>query len=142
MATLAREGMQDIDIRTQAVRLCHGIVQKNLRAEACTVLNYVRDRVRYVRDIRGTEVLQIPRLTMQDGGDCDDKAMLIAALLGSIGHATRFVAVAYMANMYSHVWVQTQVGRGVWLDLEATEPLDCGQRVPIAGAVSHLYQAV
>jgi transglutaminase-like putative cysteine protease len=70
-------------------------------------------------------------------GDCDDKAILLAALLLSIGHTPQFIAVAFQLDNYSHVWVRDYV-RGKWLDLEGTEPIECGNRIPKAGAVSHL----
>lgn len=62
-------------------------------------------------------------------GDCDDKAILMAALLLSIGHAPRFVAGAFDSVKYSHVWLQDKI-KGRWLDMETTEALECGQHVP------------
>lgn len=119
------------------MQLTRGVMQKDYEREACEILSFVRDKVRYVRDTRTVEILQVPRRTLQIGGDCDDKSILLAALLSSIGHRVRFIAVSYMPNQYSHVWVQDEV-RGKWLDLEPTEPLICGSRVPERGALGYL----
>jgi len=68
----------------------------------------------------------------------------LAALLASIGHPVRFVAVAFEPAQFSHVWLQDWIdGRpGAWLDLEPTEPYPCGQAIPQHGAVDYLYQDV
>lgn len=72
-------------------------------------------------------------------GDCDDKAILLAALLASIGHdGVRFIALSQEPGQFSHVWVQDWIqGRG-WVDLEPTEPIACGKRVPHRGAREYL----
>lgn len=131
-------------IRNQALRLSQGLRSKDYRGEACAALAYVKSTVRYVRDIRSAEVLHDPLTLMgfpghlagdfrpcpeARAGDCDDMAILLSALLESIGHQTRFRAVAYQREQFAHVWVQDRVG-GAWLDLEATEPIACGSRVP------------
>jgi transglutaminase-like putative cysteine protease len=104
-------------------------------------LAYVRDNIRYVRDPAPAEQLSPPAWVMQIGaGDCDDKAILLASLLASIGHSARFIAVAFAPEAYSHVWVQVHIG-GRWIDLEPTEPLKCGERIPGDGAFGYLYSA-
>lgn len=140
MADLARKGLQSIKVRTKALEVTRGLLQKDYEAEACACLNYVRDHVRYVRDIRGIETVHDPdTLLSLMAGDCDDKSILLASLLESIGHRTRFVAISYAPGVFSHVWVQDYI-RGKWLDLEPTEPIQCGKRVP--RGVSEIYQEV
>ena len=86
----------------------------------------VRDNIRYIRDVRGIETIQSPLKTMQFGqGDCDDKAVLLASLLESIGHPTRFVALKFTGHrVYSHVLTETRSGKG-WLPMDAiiTQPI-------------------
>jgi hypothetical protein len=138
MRSLAFSGSQDIDVRTQAMRVTQGALQKDYRTEACLCLAFCRDQIRYVRDIRSVEVLQMPVWTLKLGaGDCDDKSMLLAAMLASIGYRVRFIAVAFAPEQFSHVWVQAWVGNN-WLDLEPTEPLSCGERIPSQGAYEYL----
>jgi transglutaminase-like putative cysteine protease len=53
-------------------------------------------------------------------GDCDDKSILAAALLASIGHPTRFIACGFVGDgSYSHVFAQTKIA-GKWVTLECT----------------------
>lgn len=142
MRQLAREGAADIDIRNLAVSLTRGLPQKDFQGEACRLLSYCRDYIRYVRDIRDIETLHAARTVLTTGsGDCDDKSILLGALLLSIGHSPRFIAVAFRPEQYSHVWVQDHVG-GRWLDLEPTEPIQCGNRIPSRGAFDHMTLAV
>lgn len=143
-------------VRNKAVELTQRLRQKDFEAEACALLVWVRDQIRYVRDIRTVETLHDPvtllgfpghqvgdfrHLPAAMAGDCDDKATLLGALLESIGHEARFVAIAYQPGFFSHVWTQARVrARGPWIDLEPTEPLPCGSRVP--PGVAEIYQEV
>src|SRR5579885_1383644 len=55
--------------------------------------HWVRDNVVYVPDPRGVELLQTPPRTLQlMTGDCDDKSILLATLLETVGCATRYMA--------------------------------------------------
>lgn len=142
MGKLARNGSQDIKIRHLAIHLCSNIQQKDYGKEACAVLAFVKNRIRYIRDMASAEVLQTPQVTMGVGaGDCDDKCILLAALLSSIGHRTRFIAIAQSPEVYSHVWTQSFIN-GEWLDLEPTEPIGCGDRVPETGIAGYLWREV
>lgn len=110
-----------------------GLPQKDDAGEARRLFAFVRDQIRYVKDPEGAEMLHPPEwVLVQGAGDCDDKSILLASLLLSIGHTPRFIAVAFEPDVFSHVWVQDYLG-GVWVDLETTEPLAFGRTVPIAG---------
>lgn len=138
MARLARDGSQDFNIRELALTICDHAPQKDYRREACRLLAFVRDRIRYVRDTASAEVLQGPQATLAlNAGDCDDKCILLAALLASIGHTPRFITMAQLPERYTHVWTQCLVGDN-WLDLEPTEPIGCGRRVPDTGTETYL----
>lgn len=89
---------------------------------------YVRDNIRYVRDVRRVETLQTPLRTLENAsGDCDDKATLFAALAESIGFATRFVAYGREPARFSHVIAEVRHGDR-WLGAETTEPVALGWR--------------
>ncbi len=138
MKRISLEGSRSIEIRALTVDLVGAHKQKDYRAEACTCLQFVRDNIRYVRDIRGTEVLQTAPITLSTGaGDCDDKSTLLAAMLASIGHRMQFIAVSLMPGSFSHVWVRDNI-HGKWVDLEPTEPISCGERIPSKGALKHI----
>jgi transglutaminase-like putative cysteine protease len=149
MAELARRGKADQAVRNLAVGLTtrgflngSGLRQKDFLGEAQRIHAFVRDQIRYVRDTDGIELLHDPVTILQIGaGDCDDKAILLAALLGSIGHPTRFVAVAFEPDRFSHVWLQDNIN-GRWVDLETTEPIPFGYSVPLKGAVDLMRHEV
>lgn len=121
------------------MQLTNGLDQKDYAGEACACLGYCRDSIRYVRDILDVETLHTAETVMDLGaGDCDDKAILLASLLLSIGHpGVRFVALSLEPGQFCHVWVQDYV-EGGWIDLEPTEAVPCGVRVPAAGALEYL----
>lgn len=150
MARLARDGSQRMEVRNLAVELTtrgfrtgQGLKQKDFAGEARRCLAFVRDEIRYVRDIADVEVLHDPLTLLKIGaGDCDDKAILLAALLLSIGHdKQRFIAMAQAPDQYGHVWLQDLI-YGRWVDLEPTEPIPFGRSVPTSDAVSFLTRDI
>jgi transglutaminase-like putative cysteine protease len=117
-------------IRELALSLTRRLPQKDYLGEARALHDFVQNSIRYVRDIADTEVLQTPLKTLEYGaGDCDDKSMLLAAMLESIGHETRFHAMGFRRGSISHVTVEDLIG-GVWVPLETTEPVALGWLPP------------
>ena len=122
MVDVASTFRYDIHIRTLAVCLVGGRIvtlsngtqvryplcrPKDYGAELTCIHAFVRDHIRYVRDIDGMETLQTPIQTLNVlAGDCDDKAVLFCALAGAIGFPTRFAAVAIDDGPFSHVMAQ------------------------------------
>lgn len=129
MKALTNEGKKNPAVRKKAVQLTNNLPPKKWIAEITALHKFVRDGIRYVKDINGVETVHTADAVLRIGsGDCDDKSVLLASLLESIGHPTRFVAVGFKPEHYSHVFVQTRVGRdpGKWLSLETTEPVAVG----------------
>lgn len=96
--------------------------------QAARIRAWLRTRVRFVPDPDTTELLHDPVLLAEwidrDGSvgvDCDDVAMLAAALGKSIGLAARFVVVAFFASdaPYSHIWAELFDGSG-WREMDTT----------------------
>lgn len=115
-----------LQVRGLAVQLTNALNPKDWSGEIRVLHAYVRDNIRYINDIDGVETIQTPDVTLQIGaGDCDDKSTLLAALLGSIGHPTRFIAIGFAPNVYSHVYVEARIGND-WIPLETTEDVDVG----------------
>ena len=126
MRQLVRAGKKSPVVRQLAVDLTRGLPQKDWLSEVDAVHKFVRDRIRYVRDIHGVETLHtVERILTNAAGDCDDKSVLAASLLESLGHPTRFVAVGFKPDMYSHVYPETLVG-SKWIAVETTEPVALG----------------
>lgn len=130
MRQLIRQYKKDIVIRQFALAIVDGQKQKNFHAEVKKLFEFVRDRIRYVKDVNEIETLQTPTKTLEiKQGDCDDKVMLLAALLESIGHPTRLVAVGFNYRIFSHVFLQTKIGHN-WISLDSTEPVQAGWQPP------------
>lgn len=126
MRALVRSGKKHPLVRQTAIELTQGLRQKDWFGEVKAIFDFVKDRIRYVKDIRNVETLHTPdRVLLNEQGDCDDKSVLLASLLESIGHPTRFVAVGFQPGKYSHVYVETKIGNK-WISLETTEPVPIG----------------
>lgn len=126
MRELARAAKKSLPVRTLAVELTNGNNQKDWIGELKSLHAFVRDKIRYVKDVRGVETLQIPEVTMQtQSGDCDDKSLLLASLLEAVGHPTRFVAIGFQPDDFEHVFVESRIGNS-WIPLETTEPVEIG----------------
>lgn len=126
MGRLARQGKKMLPVRQLALSLVRREGQKDWANEIKNLHAYVRDKIRYVRDIRGVETIStVDRILEAGQGDCDDKSVLLASLLESIGHPARFVAIKLGGDEFVHVYVETRIGNK-WLALETTEPVDVG----------------
>lgn len=118
----------NIKIRETALDLVKHLPQKRWASEADALFVFVRDRIRYVRDVNEVETVATPVKTLEYGqGDCDDKTVLLAALLEAIGHPTAFVAVGYAPQTFSHVYLQTKINKK-WVGMETTEQWPMGAR--------------
>lgn len=132
MRDLTRAGKKTGPVFFAARDATAAVPQKDWRGEAAALHDWVRDFIRYAGDIRGVEVLQTPERTLDMGaGDCASKSVLLAAMLESLNHPTRFVAVAPAARPghYSHVLVETLLGTR-WVPSDTTEPVPFGWYPP------------
>lgn len=126
MARLARIGKKSFAVHNAALSRTRGCAQKDYVCEATQIHSFVRDHIRYVQDPVDVERLQAPDKTLElAAGDCDDKAILLAAMLESIGHPVRFVAIGFEPGIYSHVYAETKIGPE-WIAAETTEPVELG----------------
>ena len=86
--------------------------------EVAVLQRWVQNYIRYVRDPVDVELVQTPEVTLKLAtGDCDDQATLLAAMLKATGHPAQFVAVGVNGGPFSHVLVETRLGRG-WVAAE------------------------
>lgn len=120
MVRFARKYKKDIVVRDLACKLTQSLPSKDYSAEVRAIYNWVKTNVRYVRDVDGVETLQTPKRTLeQRSGDCDDHSTLVAALLASIGHPVRFIALGFNGEPLSHVVAQTKIANN-WITLDTT----------------------
>ena len=133
MRELVREAKRMPKLRLLALRLVRGIPEKDWQAEIRACFDFVQKKIRYTLDINAIETLQAPQVTLKlKAGDCDDKAMLLAALLELLGHPCYFCAAGFdEANAYSHVFVLVDAGgEGNIVALDTTEPQPMGWGPP------------
>ncbi len=131
MVKLARDGAKDPIVIQTAHALVANLPQYDRLGEIKALHAFVRDAIRYTNDPLDVELLRTPRAMLEmKSGDCDDKAILLAALLRAIGRPSRFVALAMnKSDLYSHVLVQTPWNKG-WLNLETIMPVEAGWSPP------------
>lgn len=130
MSRMVKRFRKSIPLRHLALSVIKDLPgDKNFAGQAELLQNYVRNSIQYVKDIKGVETIQTPDYTLNiRAGDCDDQAVLLASLLESIGHPTRFVAIKIKPfGDYVHVFTETKAGTR-WLAAETTEnwPLGFG----------------
>jgi transglutaminase-like putative cysteine protease len=131
MTALVREYKTDETIYRQARELTRGSLQKDFYGEIAALFDFVQNHIRYVGDVTDVESVQSPTFTLQIGsGDCDDKAVLLAALLESINHPTKFIAVGFSPDSIEHVYIETRLGTR-WIALDPTEPNEVGWKPPM-----------
>lgn len=149
----------DLHVRTLAVCLVGGRVvtlangqqvryslcrPKDYFGELRTLHAFVRDHVRYVRDVEGVETLQTPVQTLNVlAGDCDDKAILFSSLAGAIGFPTRFAAIGVRGGDFSHVMPQAYLeSADDYINAETIltdPPVELGWEPPDMTSVMHAH---
>ena len=121
MRQAANAGARDPRIRQQALQIVSGVQNRDSNGELQEVYDWVKANVAF----RGEydEVIQSPDVTLRFGaGDCDDHAVLLAALLGSIGYQVRFKCVAVHGEPdLTHVYAEAlNPQSNQWVALDTT----------------------
>lgn len=126
VAAMSKVAMGIYGARSQKIRAAArnilaaaGVPEKDYRGEAIALGKWVRDNIRYLRDPYGQETIAHPEETLFNFGmgDCDDQAVLLAALLTSVGIPTRFKVMGQMPHQYSHVYLQAKPA-GEWITMD------------------------
>jgi hypothetical protein len=121
-----------LSVRLIAQQLVHSCAEKDYQCEAGKIQIFVRDSIRYTRDIRTAETLQYPDKTLSlASGDCDDKAMLFCSLAECVGFETRFCAIGVSGGDFSHVSAQVLIPGAGWVNAETIPIDDAGTKVPL-----------
>jgi hypothetical protein len=102
------------ELRPFAEQICKDLEPGDYCGEIFAVYCWVRQNVRYARDIHDVEYVKAPkRLLESRQGDCDDIACLLAALCMAMGNECRFLVVGFTPGTPSHVFCQVAVRGGV-----------------------------
>lgn len=124
MRDLVTQGKRDFRIRTQAGQLCRQCSQKDYLCYARGIFEFCRDRIQYVFDPSGVELIEAPYKILESGvADCDSIVVLLAAMLESIGFPCEFVTIKAdlkRPDEYSHVFLRCKVAKHGWTDMDAT----------------------
>jgi transglutaminase-like putative cysteine protease len=124
MAQIVRAYRVDPNLRARAITIVQLSAPKDAPSEIRALYDFVANQIRYVNDVAGVETLQTPDKTLLlRAGDCDDKAILLAVLLQSIGYAARFIVTGYHEpDVFEHVYLGVPMPDGSLLSLDPTEP--------------------
>jgi transglutaminase-like putative cysteine protease len=131
MRRLVTDAKTDPRVIQSATNIIFNTPEKDDLAEASALFDYVRDYIRYTKDVNGVEVISPPWTVLQRMvGDCDDKATLLAALFEVAGLPTRFVIAGYtVPGLFEHVYLQVYI-LGHWIDADPTESGNLGYAPP------------
>ena len=140
MRDLVKAGKKSQRVREIALNLTADLPPKAWAAEIAALFFFVRDSIRFIGDVTNVETLHTADAVLDLGqGDCDDKSILLASLLESINHPTRFVAVGFFPDEFEHVLVETLIGSNYWQPLDPSEPVDPGWFPPNAVAQIRIF---
>jgi len=122
MRRLVNAGRVNPQIRAVAINLTQLQPERSTLHEVAVLFEFVRDSIRYVGDVNDVETLTTPEKTLAlRAGDCDDKSVLLASLLESIGYQTKFIVSSYLSPLvYEHVFVGVDCD-GMLISLDPTE---------------------
>lgn len=119
------------DIRLLAVKLVRDADAKDPLEQANALRDWIEDHTQFVRDPEGQELLHGPlwmvRRVLTEGSvqvDCDDIAMLAAALGKAVGLRARFVVVGFSSPRapFRHIWTELHApsNTGPWVQFDIT----------------------
>lgn len=149
MKGFARAGKINPEVRDLALQITGGLPGRDGYGQAHSIREWLTRHVAFTRDPDGTELLYTParmlKILRKRGPplrmDCDDVAVLAAALGGSIGLKSRFVVVGFLSPKapFRHVWTELRSPsqRGAkWLEMDTTR---LQQSLPIDKAISRRW---
>jgi len=130
------EGTTDIGVRrvAEAVVRKRGIKGRDYLGEIKALTAWVRSKTRYTRDPYGAELIRHPRRQIYEFSksgqilsDCEESSVLLASLLGSLGHDVRVVLIdsSPYSRDINHAIAQVKI-EGRWLFLETTKQKEIG----------------
>src|SRR5262245_6298530 len=124
MAELVRRDVQSPIVRDKALEIVKHCKGHDFGCEVKAVYEYVRDHYTYRRDPVNVERVQDYKRTIErgslGGADCDDKSVLLASLLASLGHKPAFVVLGKTKQRFDHVYVAVRVAGKGWVSLDPT----------------------
>ena len=142
IARMIGDGAKDFYVRQKAIEIFREARArpKDRWAEICALFNWVRNNIRYTRDIFRVELLHTPRRMLElRAGDCDDMTILLGAMLLSTGHPVRLALTGFRPNkphVYTHIFPEVNLV-GKWIALDATMNRPIGWAPPALWKRTH-----
>ena len=114
MRAFAHKGKGDMKVRDLVEQICSTLHQGDYASEVLAIYYWVCQHVRYLRDPHGLEFVKEPARTLESrSGDCDDIAVLLAAMTMACGNRCRFVLVGFVpGGEPSHVFTEVLTPNG------------------------------
>jgi hypothetical protein len=128
---LIKQGAKNFHVRQTAIDILlqRGVKPKDYLGEIKTLFEWVQQNVRYTKDTFRVEVLHSAKRMLElRAGDCDDMAILLGAMLESIGHPVRLALTGpdpLRQDLFSHIYLEV-FHKGRWIPLDATMPYPMG----------------
>jgi transglutaminase-like putative cysteine protease len=128
---LIKDGAKDFQVRQTAIDILihRGVKPKDYLGEMKALFEWVQQHIRYTKDPFRVEVLHSARRMLElRAGDCDDMAILLGAMLESIGHPVRLVLTGpdlLKPLLFTHIYLEV-FHQGRWVPLDATMPHPMG----------------
>jgi len=102
---IAESSGRDPRVRALAAQIVSGVDQRQYEQQAAALLRWVQENVAYLNE--PGEILQDPLYSVKvKHGDCDDLALVLAALLESIRLPWRFVLSGQARNGAKSRWIE------------------------------------
>lgn len=125
--SVVRWAVRRPEIRYAAEEAIAACPERDEDCEVRSIFEYVSERFRFVKDIRGVELVKSPEVAQaeikKNGaflGDCDDATAYAAALLTAVGYIVRLVIIAPPGGKkFKHIYLEARTRRG-WLPFELT----------------------
>lgn len=128
MRSLVNKSLTDPLLIEAARSIVRMLPPRDYDGHVGAVRAYLQEHLQFVQDPNGVEMLSSPRYLLTQinaryfvQGDCDDAAILGAALAKAVGLRARFVIVAFftLTAPFTHVFTVVK-GTSGWRDLDTT----------------------
>lgn len=119
MIKFAVSGGRSPSLILKAQDICKNVTSGDYASEVLALNYWVYQNIRYIPDPTNVELVKDPERLIQTGsGDCDDIAVLCAALLLAVGKTPAFMLVAFgNSPLPSHVFALVKTPSG-WVPLD------------------------
>lgn len=126
MREMVTLGKREGEVRAQLYDIIKDCPPKDYLCYARAAYLFCRDKIRYVFDPSGVELVENPKHILKTRvADCDSICCLLATLCEQMGFQSRFVTIKAdlsRPNEFSHVYMQARIPKHGWVSMDATMP--------------------